>query len=144
MKLRLMAVPTAVAVTLLLLAVAGCGASSESGRSLVGTDWRLKAWTLSSLDPNDFTITAAFSSDRISGDSGVNSYGGTYTAGPGDAFSVGALAQTQMAGPEPAMRAEAAYATLLSEAKSYALATSALTLYDKNGNVSLVFESAKP
>jgi len=48
---------------------------------------------------------------------GGNTYSGPYTACPGDAFSVGDLASTMMAGPEPDMRAEGAYLKLLSEAE---------------------------
>jgi heat shock protein HslJ len=44
-----------------------------------------------------------------------------------------------MAGPEPGMRAEQAYLTLLSQAKSYALKGGGLTLFDENGNESMIF-----
>ena len=49
-----------------------------------------------------------------------------------------------MAGPEPDMRAEQAYLTLLSEAKSYELKGGGLTLFDENGNESLIFETREP
>ena len=49
---------------------------------------------------------------------------------------------TEMAGPEPAMRAEAAHFTLLGQAKSYKMVDRMLTLYDKGGNESLIFEAA--
>jgi len=124
-----------------LLAAAGCGGSGSNAHALDGTIWRLSGWTLSSLDPNAFTITAHFADGKISGNSAVNTYGGPYTAGPGDAFSVGDLASTEMAGPEPNMRAESAYLTLLSQAKSYKLDGRGLTLFDQNGNESLIFES---
>ena len=39
-----------------------------------------------------------------------------------------------MAGPEPAMRAETAYLTLLGQAKSYKVTDGKLTLYDSGGN----------
>ena len=39
------------------------------------------------------------------------------------------------------MRAESAYLTLLSQAKSYKLDGRGLTLFDQNGNESLIFES---
>jgi heat shock protein HslJ len=57
-------------------------------------------------------------------------------------FSVGRVAATQMAGPEPAMRAESAYLTLLGQAASYTLADGRLTLCDKGGNESLIFEAS--
>ena len=122
-----------------LVALAGC---LTDGSALDGTRWRLTEWTLSSLNPADFTITVQFADGQISGHSGVNTYGGPYKLGRGDAFSAGLLACTEMAGPEPAMRAESAYMTLLGQAKSFKVAGSTLTLYDKNGNESLVFDVA--
>ena len=40
------------------------------------------------------------------------------------------------------MRAETAYTTLLSQAKSFRIAAGTLTLYDGGGNESLIFETA--
>lgn len=109
---------------------------------LNGTQWKLIGWTLSSLSPTEFKITAKFANGQISGNSGVNNYGGPYKPGPSDAFSVGPLASTEMAGTEMAMRAEGAYMTLLGQAKSYKIADGKLTLYDKGRNESLIFEAA--
>ncbi len=133
-----------VALSVALLAVAGCGGSGGDQPTLDGTAWGLSEWTLSSLDPNDFTITAAFADGKITGTSAVNNYFGSYTEGPGDAFSVGDLGGTMMAGPEPDMRAEQAYLELLSQAKSYKLDGDGLTLFDENGNESLIFAAEKP
>jgi len=107
--------PSETLAALLLLAVSlavlpGC---SSAGDPLDGTHWRLSAWTLSSLNPADFTITAQFANGQITGSGGVNTYGGPYKLGPGAAFSAGPLTATLIAGPEPAMRAEAAYFKLL-------------------------------
>lgn len=110
---------------------------------LNGTKWKLVGWTISSIDPKDVNITATFSGGRISGNSGVNSYGGNYEAKEGGVFSVGAISMTEMAGPEPAMRAESAYLKLLSDARSYKIKGETLTLYDKNGNESLIFSAAE-
>ena len=143
MRPRLTATFVTLALSVALLAAAGCGGSGSDAPTLDGTAWRLTGWTLSSLDPNDFTITAKFAGGKISGNSAVNNYGGPYTAGPGDAFSVGDLASTMMAGPEPDMRAEAAYLKLLSGAKSYKLDDGGLTLFDQNGNEALIFEAEK-
>ena len=122
-----------------LLALVGC---SDTRSSLDGTRWRLTGWTLSSLNPADFTITAQFTNGQVAGNSGVNTYSGPYTLGPGDALSIGPLAGTLMAGPDPAMRAESAYLTLLGQAKSFKLTDGKLTLYDGGGNESLIFEAA--
>ena len=120
-----------------LLSLTGC---STNRNPLAGTDWKLTGWTLNSLNPADFTITAKFSDQNISGISAINSYSGPYKLGANGAITVGQLAGTLMAGPEPAMRAESAYLTLLGQANSYRLVDNKLILYDPNGNESLIFE----
>jgi heat shock protein HslJ len=133
----------ALIIAVSLFAPAGCSSDSGSpdGSPLDGTQWKLTEWTLSSLDPADFTITLRFADGQVSGNSGVNTYGGTYQVGPDNAFSVGQIAATEMAGPEPAMRAESAYLTLLGQAKSFKVAGGRLTLYDQGGNESLLFDA---
>lgn len=124
-----------------LTALSGCSSPVVSS-PLDGTRWRLVAWSISSIHPESVTITAGFAHGRISGNGGVNSYSGPYTAGAGRAFSVGPISSTLMAGPEEAMRAEAAYLMLLEEARSYQRADGTLTLYDEGGNESLIFEAS--
>ena len=135
-----------IAAVLLLVATLGAasGCSSAGVDSLIGTQWRLTGWSISSIDPASVTITAKFADGQISGNSGVNSYGGVYSVGPGGSITLGALAMTEMAGPEPAMRAESAYQQLLAQVGSYKVADGSLTLYDKDGNESLVFQSTAP
>ena len=132
-----MALQLLVALSVLMLVACARGQSA-----LDGTRWRLTEWTLSSLNPRDFNITAEFADGMISGHGGVNSYGRPYTLGMRRAFSVGQLASTQMAGAEPAMRAEGAYLTLLGQARSYRVEAGRLTLLDAGGNESLSFEAA--
>ena len=134
---------TPLAFLLLIAIIAGVVGCSPAGARLEGTGWRLTAWSASSLDPLDFKITAVFSGGQISGASVINSYSGPYTSGPGTAFSAGPLTSTLIAGPEPAMRAEVIYAELLGEARSCKVEGTTLTLFDANGNQSLVFERAK-
>ena len=122
-----------------LFVLVGCSANRNP---LDGTEWKLVGWSLNSLDPADFTITAKFTKADISGSSGVNSYSGPYKLGNGGAFTVGPTAGTLMAGPDLAMRAEGAYLTLLGQASSYKLVDGKLMLYDKYGNESLIFEVA--
>jgi heat shock protein HslJ len=135
----MLAAAALVALALAAVATAGCG---ESAPTLEGTSWRLTGWSISSQDPNDFTITAEFKDGRIGGTSAVNQYGGPYTAGDDGSFSVGDLASTMMAGPEADMKAEASYLTLLAAAKKYEVDGDTLTLCDAGGNESLVFAAA--
>ena len=137
-----LAVPLAAAV----LVAAGCGSGggdAGSAPSLEGTSWRLTGWSASSLDPADFTITAQFADGKIGGKSAVNTYGGPYEAGEDGSFSVGDLASTMMAGPEPDMRAETIYLELLGAAKSYSAEGETLTLSDGNGNESLIYAAGE-
>ena len=131
----------AVAVVLgaLASAVLACGSGGGATPDLDGTSWKLTGWSVSAQDPNDFAITAVFKDGQISGKAAVNSYNGPYTVGPDDAFSVGAVASTKMAGPEPDMQAESTYFKLLAEAAKAAVDGGTLTLYDANGNESLIF-----
>lgn len=122
-----------------IIALAGCKFTTAQ---LEGTQWKLVGWTISSISPADVTITAKFEDGQITGSGGVNIYGGPCRLGPGDAFSAGPIAATEMAGPEPAMRAEAAYLTLLGQARFYSLTDGRLTLYDEYKNESLIFEAA--
>jgi heat shock protein HslJ len=128
-----------IVVALSCVTLAAC---SSGRRELDGTMWKLSGWTLSSLNPADFTITATFTDGTISGSSAVNSYSGSYTAGSDGAFAVGHIATTQMAGPAPAMRAEHSYVTLLQQARSYSRTGRTLKLFDAHGNESLIFDRA--
>ncbi|MDY0087374.1 MAG: META domain-containing protein [Coriobacteriia bacterium] len=114
----------------------------SNSNTLDATSWRLKAWSVSSLSPSEYTITAQFDEGRISGTSGVNSYSGEYKTGSGGSFEVGDIAQTMMAGSDDAMRAESIYHELLSAASSYQLDQTTLTLFDADGNESLIFSAA--
>jgi len=126
-------------VTLGLVMLGGCSGAT----TLDGTAWRLTGWSVNSLNPADFAITARFEDGKISGQSAVNSYSGTYKVGTGSSFGVGPIATTLMAGPEPSMRAETAYLKLLRETETCKVTGTKLTLYDAGGNESLVFMSTE-
>lgn len=128
---------------LVLAAAALTLVACTSGGALEGTAWRLTGWSVSSVDPAQVTITASFADGQVTGSGGVNSYGGPYATGPGDAFHAGPIASTLMAGPEPAQRAETAFFELLGKAASYELTGDALTLRDAGGNESLIFTATK-
>jgi heat shock protein HslJ len=127
---------------LAMLTIFACSCENNDGDNseLAGTNWRLEGWSASSLDPSQFTITAAFDDATISGTSAVNSYSGTYLATSNGDFSVGTLAMTEMAGPEDAMRAEGLYFSLLKQARKYTRNGTTLTLLDENKNELLIFD----
>ena len=138
-RLRAAILTAAALIALALIAAVAAGCGGESSPSLEGTAWKLTDWSVSSQDPSDFTITAAFKDGRIGGTSAVNSYGGPYTAGDDGSFSVSELASTMMAGPEADMQAEKTYMTLLAVAKEFRVDGETLTLLDGDGGESLIF-----
>ena len=131
-----------VACVALCLALVGCGAFTAP-QPLEGTKWRLAGWSASSLDPASFEITADFADGRISGRAAVNTYKGTYGVGAADSFSTGDIARTEMAGPEPAMRAEGIYFALLAKCAKYEMGSSGLILSDAGGNQQLIFQERR-
>jgi heat shock protein HslJ len=136
---RFHAAALAVSLTAAVFSLAGCSSTFGGGAQLDGTRWLLTGWSVSSLDPVDFAITAQFEDGQIGGHAPVNSYGGSYRASSGGVFSTKDVARTLMAGPEPAMRAEDAYFELLEKAERYVLDGDQLTLVDARGNQLLVF-----
>ena len=106
---------------------------------LTGKEWRLTDWSVSSLYPADFLITATFTKDTISGKAALNRYNGPYTLSKNSGFSVGFITMTMMAGSEDEMRAEQIYHELLNKAKKYELNPSSLRLLDENNNEILIF-----
>jgi len=125
-------------ISLVLLAMSAC---TTVAHPLEATEWKLVEWTLSSIGPEPFAIRATFADGQVSGFSGVNSYGGPFTATAGGTFSAGPFSRSKKGHTGDAMRAEDAYLTLLSQAKSYAATGNRMTLYDAGGNESLVFEA---
>lgn len=123
------------AVAMLAFALVGCGLTD----ALDGTAWKLTAWSVSAIDPNDFTITATFAEGQIGGTGGVNSYGAPYKTGLGGSLAIGTITSTLMAGSAEAMAAESAYFALLGEAAAYELKGDTLTLFDDSGTAILIF-----
>ena len=78
--------------------------------------------------------TAAFGDDgTISGSGGCNTYSGSFTTSGTDAITIGAIAATAMACPEPAMEIEQMYFAALANAATYQIEGNTLTLRDAGG-----------
>jgi heat shock protein HslJ len=128
------------AVCLLVVAVGLVGCAVGGSYGLDGTEWTLREWSVSSIDPGDHEVTLSFDDGIAGGKAPVNSYGGSYEAKPGRSFRVAEVASTLMAGDERAMRAEAAYFELLRSARRYEVDGDSLVLSDAQGNTVLAFE----
>jgi heat shock protein HslJ len=124
-------------VGMLVTFFAGCG--KEQSISLERTQWKLVAWTISSIKADAHEITADFTDKIMSGKSAVNSYSGDYSI-EGKNITFGPFAATKMAGPQEAMQAEADYFKLLEQVSSLKVEGSKLYFMDKNGYDLLVFQ----
>jgi heat shock protein HslJ len=127
----------AVIFTLLILALAACGASGAT--ALRDTAWELESLTGSDVLPGT-TITLKFSGDQVSGSAGCNQYGGSYQAGE-NSLSIGDVFSTEMGCLEPAgiLEQETAYLTALRTAATYQITADRLEIFDKAGAQVLIF-----
>jgi len=127
----------AVIFTLLILALAACGASGAT--ALRDTAWELESLTGSDVLPGT-TITLKFADDQVSGSAGCNQYGGSYQAGE-NSLSVGDVFSTEMGclEPEGILEQEGVYLTALSVAATYQITADRLEIFDEAGAQVLVF-----
>jgi heat shock protein HslJ len=117
--------------------------ASDSGTPLVGTAWRLASLTghdAAALASINRPVVMRFRSDEVSGSSGCNGFGGTYTIEKGR-IVFGPLMGTMMACPQPAMSIERTVRKALTGAVPYTLAGDTLTF--TAGGTTLVFEAAR-
>lgn len=127
--------------SMLVAVFAGC--AKEQSLTLERTQWKLVAWSISSIKADAYEITADFNDKTMSGKSGVNSYSGDYKI-EGKKIAFGAFAQTKMAGPDEAMQAESNYFKLLEQVKTIKAEGNKLYMMDENRYDLLVFEMTSP
>jgi len=123
--------------------LAGCCRIPAS--PLEGTTWQLTSPGAPAGDAKDARgapPTVRFADGRASGFSGCNRFTGGYTR-DGDTITVGRLAGTMMACPEPRMTAEKTFLDGLSGAHRVAIAGDRLTLTPATGQP-LVFQAEPP
>jgi heat shock protein HslJ len=122
-------------------AITGCSAKAKSDpKALVG-EWSLQSSSISSADLGAANITAIFTAKEVSGFSGVNQYGGSYTAKDDGSIEFGQMRSTLMAGPDAAMKAESTYLKALQSCDAYVVAGERMTLLSK-GSELLVYKKA--
>jgi heat shock protein HslJ len=141
-------------VVLLLPILAACSTSSEStspasgevigaqpagGAPLAGTSWVLASGPFTAGDVT--TVTLDFAEDELSGNSGVNAYGGGFTSSEDGSLQIGPLRSTLMAGEPDAMTLEQEYLAALQSVFGYTVADGTLTLFGAADQV-LTFTAA--
>ncbi len=128
MKGRMLQVGLLTAVTT-LLAVTGC-APEEDRLPLVGTEWALEEYgEAGNLVPAlpDHTPTISFDDDtEVTGFTGCNWYGGTYTATADGALEFGLMHQTEIACEPHVMGQETDFMNIIRLAEEYELSNAQL------------------
>lgn len=143
----------AVAAAMLMVPVlAACGSSSSSsesssstsavaspaapvaplptgGAELADTSWVLSGMSSTNESMADSGVTLSFSADTASGNSGINTYSGTYTSSSDGKLAFGPLAGTLMAGDETKMKVEAEYLAALAKVTGYSVNGDLLDLF---------------
>jgi heat shock protein HslJ len=119
-------------VSALLAALGGTEARAAPQPSLTGQTWQLTK--LGPIDRKKAGITVRFTIDgKVSGFSGCNNYGGTYTTSGGSIAVSRKLALTQKACARPVMVQERLYLAALTATRTYSIAGNNLTLRGRSG-----------
>ena len=150
-RARLLVVLTGIAT----LAVAACtsqgGASPSAGASNADASLEETPWQLTEyVGPEGGTLpvpeavaaTATFSGGTVTGSTGCNQYHAAYTL-DGATLTIGEVAMTLMACPEPQLALETAFTAALAEVASYAISGETLELKTAEGTVGLRFTVAQ-
>lgn len=120
--------------------------ASSASVTLEGPTWQL----VSVLDnsgvlvevPASVEATATFATNAVSGSSGCNNYGASYTL-DGDSLSILPGPMTLMACPEPQMAVEMQLMAAYGATASYQIADGQLSLLDAGGNPAAIFAVAE-
>ena len=126
----------------LLLVVTACSAA-PSEQSLNGTSWNLVKLYGQTLPAGTRPLTLKFETPtEISGNSGCNSYGGSYTAS-GSALAFNKVFSTLMACADQGVNnRETAFQQALSKVAFFEISNGQLSLKDASGAVVLIFSQA--
>jgi heat shock protein HslJ len=111
---------------------------------LDGTTWTLLEINKDQPALADTEVTISFQDGQISGSGGCNSYNGSFSLSEDNPFliTIGPLASTQMACPEPILNQETAYLIALERVSRWGYAYGRLALAytdDQGNNVVLLF-----
>jgi heat shock protein HslJ len=113
--------------------------AGPAAATLEGITWRLAALPGQAVPAGNGAPTARFEGGRVSGFSGCNRFMGSYTVDR-DRLSIGNLAGSMMACPEPAMALEKAFLSALSGGQAATLTDNRLSLTPATGGAPLQFE----
>jgi len=129
---------------LVLLGLVSCGSDSKTSSTTVAAGLANTEWTLSGDGGSVFVpvgagVGAAFTNNGISGNSGCNTFNGTYLTTAGNGLTISGLAGTKMACDAKVMTFETEYLARLGRVASYEIKGNVLRMLDGNGTLILTF-----
>ena len=127
------------------LALAGCAAHPPPGAvpKLTGTAWRLVDLSGAPALSEPAATISFLEGGRVAGRGSCNQYSGS-AAVSGDSITMGPLASTKMACPEPIMGQEQRFLEALGNATRYAIDGSTLSIWVKGNDKPLRFTREAP
>jgi heat shock protein HslJ len=135
----------------LVLLTAACGDEEEGGdatgdtaaaANLPGTNWELVPDSMDIDIPAGTVVTAAFTEDAVSGNSGCNTFNGAYTVTGDGGLSISDVATTQMACEPGQTAVETAFLADLALVAAFEIDDDELAMSDADGDELLRFEPA--
>jgi heat shock protein HslJ len=119
-------------------------ASTNGATKLEDTVWSLVPGQNASALPNGIEVTALFSGNKLSGNSGCNGYSGAYVLNGSNLKISNNVASTTMACPPAQMAIETAYLAALPKVASYSVSGTQLSLKSSDGTVILSYIASGP
>lgn len=142
-------------VLVALLFVGGCGGGEKQNVALLsGTTWHVIKYkgetgnlvvpvvAASTLAPVDLTLRF-LDDQKVTGNGGVNTFGGSFSAKENGAMRVGPLSATTIEGPPELTGQEEAYVRALEAAVAFRVSKTELELLDEEGNALVRLRPAK-
>jgi heat shock protein HslJ len=134
-----------------LVLLAACGDDEEGGdatgdtaaaANLPGTNWELVPDSMDVDIPGGTVVTAAFTEDAVSGNSGCNTFSGAYTVTGDGGLRISDVATTQMACEPGQTAVETAFLAELALVAAFEIDDEELVMSDADGDELLRFEPA--
>ncbi len=125
-----LALVAAILVALVAL-LSACGGedNAPNAPTMVEGSWKLETLNGAAADPA-VPSTLSLNEGKATGNAGVNSFNGSYSAPSDGVLTFGPLASTLMAGPDNAMKQEQAFLKALADTKKFTTEDGALVLMD--------------
>ena len=133
----------AAVVVALVTLLSGCGDSDDSADAPTQLEGSWKLETLGGAKTDPAVVSELnMNEGKASGNSGVNTFTGSYEAPDDGTLTFGPLATTMMAGPDAAMQQEQAFLKALADTRKFTTEDGGLVLMDDSENRLAVLKAA--